>query len=207
MTPMPDIVGARFADYDEDEATRKAAALRPQAGASSNLVGDTVRGDAAATKTFVAPTKVATESGGDGRGRGRGRGGGADRGSGGGGPVTVSSEAERRAPAPCVGDASSAGATSDTGAGGDRGRGGGAAMGGGRGGGRGGKTVGGRGGGGLGSASLASSEGGTGRPPAPRVSTADADAAWDKLDTSQRTFFATWKPSAGGDGAHRARAR
>ena len=119
MTPKPDIVGARFAVYDEGEADRKAAALRPQAGASSNLVGDTVRDDAAATKKFVAPTQVATESGGDGRGRGHVRGGGADRGSGGGGPVTVPSEAERRAPAPRVGGEASTGATSATGAGGD----------------------------------------------------------------------------------------
>ena len=158
------IVGACFADYDEGEADRKAAALRPQAGASSNLVGGTVRDDAAATKKSVAPTQVATGSGGDGRGRGRGRGGGADTGNGGGGPVTVSSEAEKRAPAPCVGGAVSAGVTSSTGAGGDRGRGGAAA----RGGGRGGKTVGGRGGGGLGTTALALSDD-TGRPPEPRV--------------------------------------
>ena len=58
MTPMPDVVGARFADYDEDQATRMAAALRPQAVAStsSNLAGDPVRGDAAAANKFVAPT-------------------------------------------------------------------------------------------------------------------------------------------------------
>ena len=73
MTPMPDIVGARFffAAYGDGEAERKAAALRPQAGASSNLAGATVRDDAAAPQKFVAPTQVATESGGDSRGRGR----------------------------------------------------------------------------------------------------------------------------------------
>ena len=79
-----------------------------------------------------------------------------------------------------------------------------AARGGGRGSGRGGGIFCGRGGSGLGSASLASLEDDTGRPSAPRVSTTDAD--WDKLDHSQRIFFANWKPSAGGGGAQRARA-
>ena len=102
MTPMPDAVGARFADCGEDQATRKAAALRPPAGASSNIVGDTGRGDVGAKK-FVAPLPVASEPGG-GRGRGRGRGRGADRGGGifsgrgGGGRAIASSDDERRPP-------------------------------------------------------------------------------------------------------------
>ena len=81
MTPMPDIVGARFADYGVDEARDKAAALRSPVATSSNIAGDAGRSDAG-TKKFVAPTEVVCETGGGG---GRGRGGGAGRSGGRGG--------------------------------------------------------------------------------------------------------------------------
>ena len=58
MTPMPGIVGERFADYGEDKARDKAAALRPSVATSSNIAGDAPGRGAAAAKKFVAPTKV-----------------------------------------------------------------------------------------------------------------------------------------------------
>ena len=196
-------VGARFADYDEVEAARRATALRPEAAAStsSKLGGDPLRDDdVSAAKKFLAPTPAGAEPGGDGRvrGRGRDRGRGHDRGSGGGGRG-LSSEAGTRGPpaAPGVGGAASAGGTSASGVGGIfRGHGRCAAMVGGRGvggrgvGGRGGKTAGGRGVGGLCSASSEVDA----EPP--RVPTTEAE--WEKLNTAQHKYFATWQPIAGG---------
>ena len=106
-------VGARFADYDEAEAARKATALRPQAvvaATSSKLGGDD---DVSANKKFMAPTKVATERGGTDSVRPGDRGRGHDRGSGGGGRG-LSSESGGRGPpvAPRVSGAGSAGGTS-----------------------------------------------------------------------------------------------
>ena len=208
-------VGARFADYDEVEAPRKATALRPEAAAStSRKLGGDDDVSAAAAKKFVAPTKVGTELGGTGsvRGRGRDRGRGHDRGSGGGGRG-LSSESGGRGPpaAPRVGGADSAGRTSASGLGGIfRGRGRGAVMVDGRGvGGRSGKTDGGRGVGGLCSTS---SEVDAEPPRVPEVDAAPPrvptkEAEWEKLNTVQHKYFAAWKPIAGGGDAQLLKAR
>ena len=203
-------VGARFADYDEVEAVRKATALRPQAAVASTSSKRGVDDDGSANKKFkvpaqVLPLSVAAQLAPATAARRR-----HGRGSGGGGSGRSSESGTHGPPvAPRVGGAGSAGGTSPASLPRQRpsacGRGGGGRGGGGRGG----NSDGGRSVGGLRSAS---SEDGAEPPPVPegdaeppRVPTTDAE--WEKLNAAQSKYFETWKPIASGGAAQLNRAR